>query len=125
MLPVEHRAKLSRAKLFRKIRGNTKHPLYYTINRRQRNGWTTEIQECHRLASTQLEEPTQLQRDVTAPWEQLPYEYRIDCTRELTEILKQDHYNTFVLNHTTTRIRQTIQVTGHGWRQQLYIRKQK
>ena len=27
MLPVEHRAKLSRAKLYRRIRGNTKHPL--------------------------------------------------------------------------------------------------
>ena len=33
MLPVEHRAKLSRAKLYRKIR-NTKHPLYTKINRR-------------------------------------------------------------------------------------------
>ena len=43
MLPVEQRAKLSRAKLYRKIRGNTKHPLHATINRRQRNGWTTEI----------------------------------------------------------------------------------
>ena len=32
MLPVEHRAKLSRAKLYRKIRGNTKHPLLTTIN---------------------------------------------------------------------------------------------
>ena len=51
MLPVEHRAKLSRAKLYRKIRGNTKHPLHTTINRRQRNGWTTKIQEYHRLSS--------------------------------------------------------------------------
>ena len=42
MLPVEHRAKLSSAKLYRKIRGNTKHPLHTTINRRQRNGWNTE-----------------------------------------------------------------------------------
>ena len=56
ILPVEHRAKLSRAKLYRKIRGNTKHPLHDTIN--SRNGWSTEIQECHRLASPQLEEPT-------------------------------------------------------------------
>ena len=88
MLPVEQRAKLSRAKLYRKIRGNKKHPLH-TINRRQRNGWTTEIQECHRLASRQLEEPTQLQRDDTAPCEQLPYKCRIDWTREGTEILKQ------------------------------------
>ena len=86
MLPLEHRAKLSRAKFSRKIRGNTKHPLY---NRRQRNGWTTEIQECHQLASIQLEEPTQLQRDDTAPWEQLKYKYRIYWTREGTEILKQ------------------------------------
>ena len=78
MLPVEHRAKLSRAKLYRKIRRNTKHPLHTTINRRQRNGWTTEIQECHRLASRQLEDPTQLHRDDIAPWEQLPYECRID-----------------------------------------------
>ena len=89
MLPVEHRAKLSTAKLYRKIRGNTKHPLHDTINRRQRNGWTTEIHECHRLASTQLEEPTQLQRDDTTPWEELPYKCRIDWTREGTEILKQ------------------------------------
>ena len=36
-----------------------------------------------------MEEPTQLQRDDTAPWEQLPYECRIDWTREGTEILKQ------------------------------------
>ena len=56
MLPVEHRAKLSRAKLYQKIRGNTKHPLHTTINRRQRNGWTTKIQECHRFASRQLED---------------------------------------------------------------------
>ena len=40
MLPVEHRAKLSRAKLYRKMRGNTKHPLHTTINKRQQNGWT-------------------------------------------------------------------------------------
>ena len=69
MLPVEQRAKLNRAKLYRKIKGNTKHPLHDTINRRQRNRWTTEIQACHRLASRQLEEPKQLQRDDTAPWE--------------------------------------------------------
>ena len=55
MLAVEHRAKLSRAKLYRKIRGNTNIPLHTTINRRKRNEWTTEIQECHRLASRQLE----------------------------------------------------------------------
>ena len=48
----------------------------------------TEIQECHRLASRQLKEPTQLQRDDTAPWEQIPYECRIDWTREGTEILR-------------------------------------
>ena len=89
MLPVEHTSKLSRAKLYRKIRGNPKHPLHDTINRRQRNAWTTEIHECHRLASTQLEEPTQLQRDDTTLWEQLPYKCRIDWTREGTEILKQ------------------------------------
>ena len=89
MLPVEHRAKINRDKLYRKFRGNTKHTLHTTINRRQRNRWTTEIQEYHRLASRQLEEPTQLQRDDTAPWEQLPYECRIDWTREGTEILKQ------------------------------------
>ena len=35
-----------------------------------------------------MEEPIQLQRDNTAPWEQLPYECRIDLTREGTEILK-------------------------------------
>ena len=36
-----------------------------------------------------MEEPTQLQRHDTAPWEQLPYECRIDWTREGIEILKQ------------------------------------
>ena len=51
MLPEEHRAKLSRDKLYRKIRGNTKYPIHATINRRQRIGLTTEIQECHRLTS--------------------------------------------------------------------------
>ena len=79
-LPVEHRAKLSRAKLYWKIRRNTKHPLHTKINRRRRNGWTTEIQECHRLVSRQLEEPTQLQRHATTPWK--PYECRIDWTLE-------------------------------------------
>ena len=88
MLPV-HRAKLRIAKLYRKIRGNIKHSSHDTINRTQRNGWTTEIQECHRLTLTQLEESTQLQRDDTTPWEQLPYECRIDWTREGPEILKQ------------------------------------
>ena len=77
------------AKLYRKIRGNTHHPLNTTINRRQRNGWTTEIQERHRLVSKQLEDPTQLEIDNTAPWEQLPYECRIYWTKEGTEILKQ------------------------------------
>ena len=69
MLPMEHRAKLSRATLYRKIRGNTKLPLHTTINMRQRYEWTTEIQECQRIALRQLEEPTQLQRDDAAPWE--------------------------------------------------------
>ena len=32
MLPVEHRAKRSRAKLYREIRGNTNHLLHTTIN---------------------------------------------------------------------------------------------
>ena len=35
MLPVEYSAKLSRAKLYRRIRGNTNHPLHTTINRRK------------------------------------------------------------------------------------------
>ena len=88
MLPVEKRVQLMRDKLYRKIRGNTHHPLNITIDRRQRNGWTTEIQECHRLVSRQLEDPTQLEIDNTAPWEQLPYECRIDCTKEGTEPLR-------------------------------------
>ena len=83
ILPTEPRAKLCRVKLYRNINGNANHPLPTTINRRQRNEWTTEIQECHRLASRQLEEPTQLQRDDTTP-EQLPYECRIYWTREVT-----------------------------------------
>ena len=57
MLPVEQRAKLNRVKLYRKIRGNTKHPLHATIHRRQRNGWTTEIQECRRLVSRLTQRP--------------------------------------------------------------------
>ena len=89
MLPVEHREKLTRAKLYRKIRGNVQHPLHITINRRQQNGWTTEIRECHRLVSRQLDDPTRLEIYNTAPWEQLPYECRIDWTKEGTEVLKQ------------------------------------
>ena len=86
MLPMKHRAKLSSAKLYRKFRGNTKHPIHNTINRRQRNGWMTEIQQCYRLAQRQLEDPTQLRRDDIAPWDQLPYECRIDWTHEGTEL---------------------------------------
>ena len=89
ILPVEHRAKLTRAKLYRKIRGNVQHPLHISINRRPRNGWTTEIQECYPLVSRQLDDPTQLEIDNTAPWEQLPYECRIYWTKEGTEVLKQ------------------------------------
>ena len=89
MLPVEHRAKLTRAKIYRKIRGNVCHPSHTTIGRRQRNGWTTEIQECHRLVSRQLEDPRQLEMDNSAPWEQLPYDCRIDWTKEGTEVLEQ------------------------------------
>ena len=36
-----------------------------------------------------MEEPTQLQRDDIAPWEQLQYECSIDWTRKGTEIQKQ------------------------------------
>ena len=36
-----------------------------------------------------MDERTQLQSDYTVPLEQLPYECRIDWTREVTEILKQ------------------------------------
>ena len=89
MLPVEHRAMLTRAKLYRKIRGNVLHPLHTSIGRRQANGWTTEMQECHRLVSRQLEDPRQLRIDGSAPWEQLPYHCRIDWTKEGTEVLKQ------------------------------------
>ena len=89
MLPVELREKLCIAQLYRKIRGNRKHQLHAAINRRQLNGWTTEIQGCHRLVSRELEEPTQLQRHDTVPCAQLPYECRIYWTREGTEILKQ------------------------------------
>ena len=90
MLPsYTHRAKLTRAKLYRKIRGNVHHPLHTTIGRRQSNGWTTRIQECHRLVSRQLEDPRQLELDNSAPWEQLPYDCRIDWTKEGTEVLKQ------------------------------------
>ena len=43
MLPVGHRAKLTRANLYRRIRGSVQHPLHTTIGSRQRNGWTAEI----------------------------------------------------------------------------------
>ena len=82
MIPVEHRAKLGRATPFRTIIGNTNHPLHSKINSRQRNVWTTEIQECHRFASEHLYEPTQLQIDYAAPWAPLPYECRTDKTQE-------------------------------------------
>ena len=49
----------------------------------------TEIQECHRLVLRQLDDPTQLEIENAAPWEQLPYECRINWTKEGTEILKQ------------------------------------
>ena len=89
MLPVEHRAKLTRAKLYRNIRGNVHHPLQTTIGMRQRNGWTNEIQECHRHVSRQLEDPRKLEIDNSAPCGQLPYHCRIDWTKEGTEVLKQ------------------------------------
>ena len=114
MLPVEHRAKLTRAKLYRKIRGNALHPLHTSIGRRQVNGWTTEMQECYRLVSRQLEDPRQLRIDGSAPWEQLPYHCRIDWTKEGTEVLKQRSLTT-----------QTAQATGHGWRPLLYTRQRK
>ena len=43
MLPVEHRAKISRAKLYWKIRGNTKHPLHATINNEWMDHWDTGL----------------------------------------------------------------------------------
>ena len=57
-LPVLHRAQLHRTKLFRKIQMNTKHPLHTVINtthRGHRIDWTTEIQNCHKLQSDQID----------------------------------------------------------------------
>ena len=71
MLPEEYREKISRVNIIQE------YPLYNTLNRRQRNGWTIDIHECHRHALRQLEEPALLQRDDIAPWEHLPYECRI------------------------------------------------
>ena len=36
-----------------------------------------------------MEDPRQLEIDNSAPWEQLPYDCRIDWTKEGTEVLKQ------------------------------------
>ena len=36
-----------------------------------------------------MEDPRQLEIDNSSPWEQLPYHYRIDWTKEGTEVLKQ------------------------------------
>ena len=82
-------SKADESQLYRRIRGNVHHLLHTTIGRRQRNGWTAEIQECHRLVSRPLEDPRQLEIDNSAPWEQLPYHCRIDWTKEGTEVLKQ------------------------------------
>ena len=79
MLPVEQRAKLSRGKLYRKIRGNTK-------------------------------PPAQLQRHDTAPWEQLPYDCRIDWTRKGTEIRSQPDDNTYYTDGSSDGTRVTAAV---------------
>ena len=70
---------------------------------RQRNEWTTE--KCHRLASRQLEEPTQLQRDDIEPWVQLPYECRMYWTREGTKIKYRNRDSASVLDAEMTAIR--------------------
>ena len=72
--------------------------------------------------NTILKEPTQLQRDDTAPWEQLPYKCRIDWTREVTEILKQRSLE-YIRSQPDDITYYTV--SGHGWRRQLYTRKEK
>ena len=69
-LPVLHRAQLHRSKLFRKIQSNTKHHFYTVINtthRGHRIDWTTEIQNCHKLLSDQLDVNPPIQTYVCAP----------------------------------------------------------
>ena len=79
MIHVKHRAKL-----LRKIRGNTNHPLHTTINKGQRKGWTIDSQQ-----NNWRNKHTQLQINDIAPWEQLPYECRINWTLERRKILIQ------------------------------------
>ena len=119
-----HKCQDGETRISHVIRG-TQSKANTTINRRQRNGWTTEIQECHPFASRQLEEATQLQRNITAPCEQLPSECSIDWIQEGTEIRNRGHQNTNLLNQTTTHTIPTVQVTGHGCRRQVYTRKKK
>ena len=114
MLPVEHRAKLTRAKLYQRIRRNVHHPLHTTIGRRQRNGWTAEIQECRRLVSRQLEDPRQLEIDNSAPWEQLPYHCRIDWNKEGTEIISLHPLSTR-RQQKCRNDRHTISTRGRQW----------
>ena len=92
-LPVSHRAQLHRVKLFRKIQTNTIHPLHTKINtrhRRRRIDWTTEMQDCHRLLSEQMNDIQPLQTDNRAPWEVLPYECRIDWTPDGIDVVKHN-----------------------------------
>ena len=87
------------------------------------NIYTTTIQstlEYHRLASRQLEDPIQLQRDDSAS-----YECRIYWTREETEILKQGSREYIRSQPDNNTYYTTVQVTGNGWRRQFYTRKKK
>ena len=94
-LLVLHRAQLHRSKLFRKIQSNTKHPLHTVINatyRGYRIDWTTEIENCHKLLSDQLDVNPPIQTYDCAPWEDLPYYCRIDWTPDGIELVKQNAF---------------------------------
>ena len=86
MIHMEHRAKLSRAKLFRKNRGNTNHIYHITLNRRQINECTLRYRG---VTDSQQNNRRSQQIDDSVLREHLPYECRIYWIREGTDILKK------------------------------------
>ena len=48
------------------------------------------MQDCYRLLSDQMDDNPLLQTKDTAPWEELPYECRIDWTSDGFYVVKQN-----------------------------------
>ena len=119
MLPVEDRSNLSIAKLYGKIRRNTKHQLHTMINRmRQRNGWIR-----YRNVTQSHQDNWRNQhnyKDTTPPHgnNYRPYECRIDCARSGVNGNTETKI-TIIYMFSTRRHISTIstdQVMGHGCR---------